>query len=184
MSAEVERRERNKQAEVFGKEKEKKKSAEPLFFHIHSPEGSKKDKVRVGRGTSSGCGKTSSRGQKGQKARATGIPRGFEGGQMPLHRRLPKRGFTSKNHKYYQPVNLSDLNSKNLSGEITPELLFEKGLIRDVSKLIKILGKGELGSTIHVSADKCSSSALEKIKAAGGDFKVRELKATATKTEA
>ncbi len=135
---------------------------------IPLPRGAKTSKKRVGQGPGSGIGKTSARGQKGQKARAASMKRGFEGGQLPLHRRLPKRGFTSKHHKYYQPVNLSALAKSGLKGVIFPEDLKKKNLIQDADHLVKILGTGEINHPIEITADGFSSSAKEKILKVGG----------------
>ena len=140
---------------------------------IPLPKGSRKDKKRIGQGPGSGMGKTSTRGQKGQKARASSMKRGFEGGQMPLKLRIPKRGFTNIFKTVYQPVNLGDIVRYGLSGTITPELLAEKGIIKDSASLVKILGTGDLTSTIQITADACSASALEKIQSKGGSFTSR-----------
>ena len=135
--------------------------------------GSRKVRNRVGRGTSSGNGKTSGRGQKGQKARSGGGVRlGFEGGQTPLFRRLPKRGFTNINAKEYALVNLDQLNVFEDGTEVTPELLIESGLVRKELDGIKILGEGELEKKLTVKANKCSKSALATIEQAGGKAEV------------
>jgi len=134
-------------------------------------QGSRKKSKRVGRGPGSGSGKTASKGHKGQKARSGGVKGpGFEGGQMPLQRRLPKRGFTNIFRKEYAVVNLRDLAA--LSGTITPETMMEQGLVRNPKDGIKILGVGELRSGIIVRAHKFSKSAMEKIQAAGGKAEV------------
>jgi len=134
-------------------------------------QGSRKKSKRVGRGPGSGSGKTASKGHKGQKARSGGVKGpGFEGGQMPLQRRLPKRGFTNIFRKEYAVVNLRDLAA--LSGTITPETMMEQGLVRNPKDGIKILGVGELKSGIVVRAHKFSKSAMEKIQAAGGKAEV------------
>ena len=138
------------------------------------PSSSKKRK-RVGRGRASGMGKTSSRGHKGQKARS-GYSRhfGFEGGQMPLYRRIPKRGFQNINHKVYQIVNLEDLEKLDLKeNTIHPKVLKENGLIRKSSDRVKILAKGKITKLLHVTADAFSKSAENKIKEAGGSFTLR-----------
>lgn len=171
-----EKKPRIKQSRAFGKEKPKKTETRENKNLVPAPEGSTKDKKRVGRGTSSGMGKTSARGSKGQKARASSMKRGFEGGQMPLHRRLPKRGFTSKNRIEFQPVNLFSIEKSQLKGDITPEALEKAGLVKDSTKKISILGTGEISSVIKIVADKFSPSALEKIKAKGGEALVREVK--------
>jgi large subunit ribosomal protein L15 len=134
-------------------------------------QGSRKKSKRVGRGPGSGSGKTASKGHKGQKARSGGVKGpGFEGGQMPLQRRLPKRGFTNIFRKEYAVVNLRDL--ADLSGTITPETMMEQGLVRNPKDGIKVLGVGELKSGIIVRAHKFSKSAMDKIQAAGGKAEV------------
>jgi large subunit ribosomal protein L15 len=134
-------------------------------------QGSRKKSKRVGRGPGSGSGKTASKGHKGQKARSGGVKGpGFEGGQMPLQRRLPKRGFTNIFRKEYAVVNLRDLAA--LSGTITPETMMEQGLVRNPKDGIKVLGVGELKSGIIVRAHKFSKSAMDKIQAAGGKAEV------------
>ncbi len=136
------------------------------------PKGAHKRKRILGRGSSSGHGKTSTRGSKGQTSRAgRDMYLGFEGGQTPLIRRMPKRGFTSKFKKEFQIVNLFDLKRAKTT-EINPEVLEKKGLIKDQSKLIKILGEGELKEALSVKAHAFSKSAQEKIKNAGGNFEV------------
>ncbi|SHM85459.1 LSU ribosomal protein L15P [Caldanaerovirga acetigignens] len=135
--------------------------------------GSRKRPKRVGRGIGSGHGKTSTRGHKGQNARSGGGVRpGFEGGQMPLIRRIPKRGFTNKFKKEYAIVNVKDLNVFEENTKVTPELLKEKGLIKQIKDGVKILGDGELNVKLEVVAHAFSSSAKEKIEAAGGKAEV------------
>ncbi|MFO7152553.1 MAG: 50S ribosomal protein L15 [Bacillota bacterium] len=135
--------------------------------------GSKKRPKRVGRGIGSGHGKTSTRGHKGQNARSGGGVRpGFEGGQMPLIRRIPKRGFTNIFKKEYAIVNVKDLNVFEDNTRVTPELLKEKGLIKQIKDGVKILGDGELKVKLEVVAHAFSSSAREKIEAAGGKAEV------------
>ncbi len=130
--------------------------------------GSRKDRKRIGRGTGSGTGKTSGRGQKGQKSRSGGNPHPwFEGGQMPLYRRLPKRGFTNIFKKEYEIVNLARLAGLETKNPITPEVMREKGIIRRVDS-VKILGNGELPEAVTVHAQKFSRSAVDKIEKAGG----------------
>jgi large subunit ribosomal protein L15 len=151
-------------------------------FTVELPDGGRKKGKRVGRGRSSGIGKTSGRGQKGQKSR-TGYSRtaGFEGGQMPIHRRLPKRGFSNSIFTTeYQVVNLWRIEKAGLSGEITPVEMLAAGLIRDAEKPVKILGHGEVKSGIKITADAFSASAKELIGKAGGSCTVRE----AVKTKA
>ncbi|MBE7439481.1 MAG: 50S ribosomal protein L15 [Spirochaetales bacterium] len=138
--------------------------------------GSRKKRKRVGRGRPSGHGKTSGRGTKGQQSRS-GYSRkpGFEGGQMPLRLRVPKRGFTSRNKIMYQIVNLEDLERVG-SESIQPESLKKAGLIRDVLAPIKILGSGQVKKGFKVLADRFSASARGGIEAAGGTCEVRDLK--------
>jgi large subunit ribosomal protein L15 len=138
-----------------------------MKLHEMSPaKGSKHSKKRVGRGPGSGLGKTAGRGEKGQKSRTGYSSRpGFEGGQMPLVRRVPKRGFTNIWKSEYAVVNLSQL--ADLDGDVTPETLVEHGLVRS-GKKVKVLGDGEIGKALHVVASKFSKSAREKIEAAGG----------------
>ena len=134
--------------------------------------GSRKKRKRVGRGVGSGHGKTSCKGHKGQKARSGGGPKsGFEGGQMPLQRRLPKRGFTSIFQKQYFVVNIGSIN--NLAeAEITPEVLLNEGLIKNTKGKIKILGKGEVTRQVSVKAHAFSASAREKITKAQGSLEI------------
>lgn len=128
---------------------------------------------RVGRGPGSGLGKTSGRGQKGQNARSGGGVRpGFEGGQTPLARRLPKRGFTNINRKEYAVVNVEDLNRFKDGTTVTPALLKETGLVRKELNGVKILGNGELTKKLNVTAAKFSKSAVEAIEKAGGKAEV------------
>lgn len=136
-------------------------------------EGSRKSRKRVGRGTGSGHGKTSTRGQKGQNARSGGGVRlGFEGGQMPLFQRLPKRGFTNINRKEYAVVNLDALNLFEDGTEVTPELLLETGVVSNQKSGIKILAKGTVEKKLTVKAHKFSAAAKEAIEAAGGKTEV------------
>ena len=130
--------------------------------------GSRRERKRIGRGIGSGTGKTSGRGQKGQKSRSGGNPHPwFEGGQMPLYRRLPKRGFTNIFKKEYDTVNLAQLARLEAKNPITPEVMKEKGIIRRVDS-VKILGNGELPEAVTVHAQKFSRSAVEKIEKSGG----------------
>jgi len=136
-------------------------------------EGSKKSRKRVGRGTGSGHGKTSCRGHKGQNCRSGGgVRRGFEGGQMPLQRRLPKRGFCNIFKKQYAIVNISDLEKFKAGSVITPEELVKKGIVKKIADGIKILGNGELRDAFTVKAHKYSGTAAEKIRSAGGEVEV------------
>ena len=144
------------------------------IHNIGAPKGANKDKKRVGRGPGSGWGKTAGRGHKGQKSRSgySGRP-GFEGGQMPLQRRLPKRGFTNIFKKVWVEVSLADLAERFDEGEqITPELMVERGMIKK-SHLTRfdgvvVLGGGELSKKLNVTAHRFTKSAKEKIEAAGG----------------
>lgn len=135
--------------------------------------GSKKKQKRLGRGPGSGLGKTAGKGHKGLLARA-GNPNmsGFEGGQMPLARRLPKRGFHNPFRVEYSVVNLQSLSTLSEVAEITPQVLHDKGIVKKRSRPIKILGVGELSKPIVVEAHKFSRSALQKIEQAGGQAKV------------
>ncbi|MBC7075423.1 MAG: 50S ribosomal protein L15 [Syntrophomonadaceae bacterium] len=140
---------------------------------MRAPSGANKRTKRVGRGTGSGHGKTSTRGHKGQKSRSGGGVRpGFEGGQMPLQRRIPKRGFTNIFKKDYAIVNIKSLNIFAEGTEVTPELLKETGLIKAVKDGVKILGDGELEKKLTVKAHKISKQAEEKITAKGGRVEV------------
>ena len=143
------------------------------LHELKPAEGSRKERNRVGRGMASGNGKTSGRGHKGQRARSGGGVRiGFEGGQNPLYRRLPKRGFTNINRKEFTVVNLETLNSLGDGTEVTPELLLETGVISKVRAGVKILGNGEVSKKLTVKANKFSASAKEAIEAAGGKTEV------------
>ena len=141
-------------------------------LHDLSPAArSSRDPKRVGRGPGSGLGKTAGRGQKGQKSRTGGtVNIHFEGGQMPLHRRIPKRGFNNKNRVEYQVVNLRDLDA--LEGQVTLEALKGAGLIGNLRRPVKVLGQGEVTKALQVSAHAFSKSAKEKIEAAGGSVAV------------
>ena len=136
--------------------------------------GSKKDAFRVGRGHGSGNGKTSGKGHKGQNARSGGGVRpGFEGGQMPIYRRLPKRGFTNIFAKTYTEINVSDLNGFENGTTVTAEMLKEAGIIKKINDGVKVLGRGELTATgLVVQAAKFTKSAEEKIANAGGKAEV------------
>ncbi len=135
--------------------------------------GSTKTRKRIGRGAGSGLGKTSGKGHKGQKARSGGsIKAGFEGGQMPLQRRLPKRGFTSLDKKVFSLVNLRDLEQFEAGSVIDVEALALAGLVNKILDGVKILGDGDLTKALTVKAHKFSKSAQEKIEAAGGKVEV------------
>lgn len=134
--------------------------------------GSRKKNKRVGRGPGSGHGKTSCKGHKGQKSRSGGGTRiGFEGGQMPIQRRLPKRGFTNIFQKHYATLNLKAL-SEITETVITPEIMLEKGLIKSIKDGVKILGDGEIKKPLTVKAHAFSASAKEKILKAGGGAEI------------
>jgi large subunit ribosomal protein L15 len=131
--------------------------------------GSTKQSKRIGRGPGSGHGKTATKGHKGQKARSGGsIKAGFEGGQMPLQRRLPKRGFTPVDRIEYALVNIAQLEVFDSGAQVTPETLAAKGLIKSSSCNVKVLGTGELTKSLSVAGAKFSQSAKDKIVAAGG----------------
>lgn len=135
--------------------------------------GSTKNRKRIGRGPGSGTGKTSGRGHKGQNSRSGGgVKPGFEGGQMPLQRRLPKRGFASLNKKVYSLVNLQDLAAFEAGSVVDLEVLTKTGLVGNVRDGVKILGTGELTTALTVKAHKFSKSATAKIEAAGGTVEV------------
>ena len=143
------------------------------LHELKPAEGSRKVRNRVGRGTSSGNGKTSGRGQKGQKARSgVGLRPGFEGGQTPLFRRLPKRGFTNINAKEYTLVNLEQFNVFEDGTEVTPVVLKGAGIIRAEKSGVKVLGNGELTKKLTVKAAKFSKSAEAAITAKGGSIEV------------
>ena len=131
--------------------------------------GKKRKTKRVGRGPGSGHGKTSCRGHKGQKARSGGnVRKGFEGGQMPLQRRLPKRGFTNIFRKEYAIINLNDLEDLKDKNEVTPEILLQERKIRKIKSGLKVLGEGSLSKPLTIHAHKFSQSAVKKIEEAGG----------------
>jgi len=143
------------------------------LHELKPAEGSRSSRKRIGRGIGSGTGKTSGKGHKGQNARSGGGVRpGFEGGQNPLFRHLPKRGFTNINRKDYAIVNLDVLNRFDEGTEITPALLIESGVVSNERSGIKILGNGSLEKKLTVKAHKFSGSAKEAIEAAGGQTEV------------
>jgi large subunit ribosomal protein L15 len=143
------------------------------LHELKPAEGSRQERKRVGRGNGSGWGKTSGRGQKGQKSRSGGGVRpGFEGGQMPLIQRLPKRGFKNPTRKEYAIVNLDTLNRFAEGTEVTPELLLETRVISKAKDGVKILGNGQLEHKLTVRAHKFSDSAKAAIEAAGGQAEV------------
>lgn len=145
-----------------------------MKLHELSPApGSTKKAFRVGRGAGSGNGKTAGKGHKGQKARSGGGVRpGFEGGQMPLYRRLPKRGFTNRNSLEIVAINVDVLNRFDNDAEVTVETLVEAGIIKNPKDGVKILGNGELTKKLTVKVNACSAGAEEKIKALGGTVEV------------
>jgi len=139
---------------------------------LKAPRKASENRKRVGRGMGSGMGKTSTRGHKGQGSRSgSRLMRGFEGGQMPLHRRLPKRGFVNIFRTEYEVVNLEKLAGLAES-EITPEVLRKAGMVSSKKSLVKVLGQGEVSKAITVHAHKFSKSAQEKIEKAGGKVQV------------
>lgn len=142
------------------------------LHNLQPAEGSRKVRKRVGRGPSSGLGKTSGRGQKGQHARSKGPRITFEGGQTPLFQTLPKRGFTNYNRKEYAIINLDALNQFDKNAEVTPELLVEAGILKNLNKPVKVLGNGELTQNLTVKAHKFSGAAKDAIEAAGGSAEV------------
>ena len=147
---------------------------------LKPPKGAKHARKRVGRGYGSGTGVTSGRGHKGQKSRSGyHSKRGFEGGQMPLHRRLPKRGFFNPFRLEYAVVNLDTLAERFEAGtEVTPELLREQGVVRSRTKPIKVLARGEIDRALRVKVHKFSGRAAEKIAAAGGSTEVLAFRGT------
>ena len=143
------------------------------IHELRAPEGAAKAPKRKGRGTGSGQGKTAGRGMNGQNSRSGGGTRlGFEGGQMPLYRRIPKRGFTNIWKKEWEIVNIEALNAFEDGTEVTPDLLMEAGLAKKAANGIKILGEGTLDKKVTVKAHKFSKSAIEKIESAGGKAQV------------
>lgn len=143
------------------------------LHEFEAVKGATKNPKRKGRGSASGLGKTAGRGHKGQKARSGGGVRlGFEGGQMPLYRRIPKRGFTNIFRKEYVALNVSDLNKIEDGTTVTPALLKELGMVKQLKDGVKILGDGELSKKLTVQAQSFTKSAVEKIEAAGGKAEV------------
>jgi large subunit ribosomal protein L15 len=143
------------------------------LHELKSPSGANKRTKRIGRGIGSGHGKTSTKGHKGQKARSGGGVRpGFEGGQMPLQRRIPKRGFTNIFGTRYAIVNVKDLNVFSDGTEVTPELLKENGIIKSINDGVKVLGDGVLERKLVLKVHKVSKQAAEKVTALGGRVEV------------
>ncbi|MGI9628602.1 MAG: 50S ribosomal protein L15 [Longimicrobiales bacterium] len=137
------------------------------LHNLKPSKGSHRDRKRVGRGPGSGTGKNAGRGEKGQNSRSGGgVPAWFEGGQMALQRRIPKRGFTPRNRKEYQVVNVADL--AHVEGDVTLASLRAAGLIRSTEKLVKLLGNGDVGRAVTCTVHAASGAAVRKIEAAGG----------------
>lgn len=147
-----------------------------MSFELHSlkrPRGANKDRKRVGRGPGSGNGVTAGRGHKGQKSRSGYSMRpGFEGGQMPLYRRLPKRGFFNKFSKHYVVLNVRDLEIFEDGTQVSPAFLLETGYVKSMKDGLRILGEGELTKKVSVNAHHVTASARKKIEAAGGSVEV------------
>ena len=143
------------------------------LHELKPPAGARQRRKRVGRGTGSGHGKTSGKGEKGQKARSGAhIHPWFEGGQLPLHRRVPKRGFTNRFRRAYAIVNLKDLERFEPGAKVTPGLLREMGMVKDLQAGVKVLGAGHVSKPLTISAHKFSRHAAEKIIGAGGKVEV------------
>ena len=143
------------------------------LHELKASEGSRRNRKRVGRGTSSGQGKTAGKGTKGQLARQGGKTRlGFEGGQMPLFRRKPKRGFKNINRKEFAIINLNDLNRFEDGAEVTTEALINAGIIKKQLDGVKLLANGELTTKVNVKVAKYSAAAKEAVEAAGGSVEV------------
>ena len=140
---------------------------------LKSTEGSRRGRKRMGCGIGTGHGKTGGRGHKGQKSRTGGsIARGFEGGQMPLIRRVPKRGFTPRSRNDFQLVNIGQLNSFEAGSDVDAATLYEAGLVRNAVDPIKLLASGELTQKVNVSVSAASRQAAAKLEAAGGTLKL------------
>lgn len=143
-----------------------------LIHELKPAPGATHRRKRVGRGIGSGHGKTCGRGTKGDKARGQ-VPLGFEGGHTPLHRRLPQvRGFKARHHVTYAVVNVCDLNGLDNGAEVTPDTLYDMGLLRSAGERVKVLGDGELTKQLTVRVHKFSKSAVAKIEAVGGTAEV------------
>ena len=141
---------------------------------LQATEGSRQEHYRKGRGIGSGNGKTAGKGHKGQNARSGGgVAIGFEGGQTPLYKRIPKRGFTNSSRREYAVVNIEQLNKFENGVEVTPELLKESGIVKKQLDGIKILGNGKLEKSLTVKCHKISNSAKEAIEKAGGKVEVK-----------
>ena len=143
--------------------------------NLSPQDGSRRPRKRLGRGRATGHGKTSGRGHKGFKARSgSGVRPGFEGGQMPLQRRLPKRGFTNIFRKEYAVVNIKDLEKLDAGSTVDRKMLLETGLIKKKFSMVKVLGDGEISKSLTIAVDKVSKTARQKIEAAGGKIEVKE----------
>jgi large subunit ribosomal protein L15 len=138
------------------------------LHNLTCPDGHRQKKQRVGRGIGSGRGKTSTRGMKGQLARRTSMKANFEGGQLPIHRRVPKRGFINIHRVEVHGINVSSLEGFDAGTEVTPELLREQGLIPKKATIIKLLGNGDISKKLTIKLHRASKSAAEKIEKAGG----------------
>ena len=149
---------------------------------IKPQEGSVKNRIRVGRGIGSGKGKTCGSGQKGQKSRSGVSIKGFEGGQMPIHRRLPKRGFKKYNRKTYKILNLGDIQNIIDKGKIDPtkeinnEMIISSGIFSNIKDGIRILARGEIKNKVNIIVNGASKTAIEKVKKAGGSLKILQKK--------
>ena len=147
---------------------------------LNDNDGAKSSKKRLGRGVGSGLGKTSGKGHKGQKSRSGVSIKGFEGGQMPIHRRLPKRGFNKHNRKVYRVLNLGDLqkvidNGKiDIKKEINNSVILSSGVIKNVKDGIRILARGKITSKVNILVDGASKNAIEQVKKVGGNLAVTE----------
>ena len=147
---------------------------------LNDNDGAKSSKKRLGRGVGSGLGKTSGKGHKGQKSRSGVSIKGFEGGQMPIHRRLPKRGFNKYNRKVYRILNLGDLqkvidNGKiDIKKEINSSVILSSGVIKNLKDGIRILARGEITSKVNIQVDGASKNAIEQVKKVGGNLAVTE----------
>ena len=147
---------------------------------LNDNDGAKSSKKRLGRGVGSGLGKTSGKGHKGQKSRSGVSIKGFEGGQMPIHRRLPKRGFNKHNRKVYRILNLGDLqkvidNGKiDIKKEINNSIILSSGIIKNLKDGIRILARGKITSKVNILVDGASKNAIEQVKKVGGNLAVTE----------
>jgi large subunit ribosomal protein L15 len=143
--------------------------------NLSPQEGSRRPRKRLGRGHGTGHGKTSGRGHKGFKSRSgSGIKPGFEGGQMPLQRRLPKRGFNNIFRKEYAVINVKDLEKLEAGSTVDRLTLLEAGMIKKKFSMVKVLGDGEISKSLTIAVDKISKTARQKIEAAGGKIEIKE----------